>query len=534
MIESKQPSRTQNRWIALSATTALLLICAILQRHSGAYSSDLAGHSDEPAHVVTGLMVYDYLGHLLRPGASRPSSPRAFAESYYVHYPKVAIGRWPPLFYLIQAIWMFAFGETKAALLVLMLVTTAATAALLFHVMQEINGAFAAFIMATAFLLFPISQQSLFAVMPDALLALLFCAATAVGGGALEGRPRWWIAYGVLTVTAILVHGRGVVLILVPWIAILLAGKIGLFKHRALWIPSVVALLLILTWMHFFRQTGRLSIAALVEAATAFPLQAFQCLGPVFFSLTVLGAITARYRAEPRWAFVTGVLLGTWGLFSIAIVPWDDRYLTPALPACVVLAACGLSFLARIAAALRLPPPVTVTALVMLAAAASLMRALPLMRKPDLAYESLVGEILKGPDGDKLVYLVAGDAIHEGDFIASLAMREPAAKHIVLRSTKAFAKTDWPQSVYEPFVQSTAAMAAFLKESWISLVIIQEGGVRPDLDMLRTTMPDSGWLRVPAPAGTLVYRRTTPLPPGEITIRIDMRRKLGKYLTVTP
>ena len=95
-------SMTAYRKSRTAAAIALpVLLTAILQWRSGAYSSDLATNSDEPAHVVSGLMVHDYAARLLNLTAlSLPVNLRAFAEAYYVHYPKVAIGHWPPSFYL--------------------------------------------------------------------------------------------------------------------------------------------------------------------------------------------------------------------------------------------------------------------------------------------------------------------------------------------------------------------------------------------------------------------------------------------------
>ena len=87
---------------------------------------------------------------------------------------------------------------------------------------------------------------------------------------------------------------------------------------------------------------------------------------------------------------------------------------------------------------------------------------------------------------------------------------------------------------YRPLFKSSTDMVAYLNQSWISLVVIQEDCARPDAEMLRAAMIESKWSQLPAPSGTLVYRRTTPLPPGQIRIRLDMRTKLGKYLEATP
>jgi hypothetical protein len=132
------------------------------------------------------------------------------------------------------------------------------------------------------------------------------------------------------------------------------------------------------------------------------------------------------------------------------------------------------------------------------------------------------------------VYLVGGDAEHEGSFIEDVAFDDQAAKHFVVRSTKALIKTDWSMSYYQPLYRSAADMAAFLNQSRISLVVVQEGLARPDLQMLSAAAVQAAWSPVPAPSGTLAWRRTTPLPPGEVRVSVDMRDKLGKYLSAGP
>ena len=154
----------------MAVAVILFSFTATLQWQSGAYTSDLSSDEDEPAHVVSGLMVHDYAANLFKRGAlSMPLTPRAFAEAYYVHYPKVAIGHWPPLFYLVQASWMFVFGRTKSALLLLMLVVMTATALLIWRqVSRDTDSQIAAASAAVIFLMLPISQQALFGVLPDA------------------------------------------------------------------------------------------------------------------------------------------------------------------------------------------------------------------------------------------------------------------------------------------------------------------------------------------------------------------------------
>src|SRR5688572_12835379 len=81
----------------LSAALMFLALALALQIVRGSYHDEFNGSPDEPAHFVTGLMVRDYVANGL------PGSPMAFARDYYLHYPKVAFGQWPPILYVVQA-----------------------------------------------------------------------------------------------------------------------------------------------------------------------------------------------------------------------------------------------------------------------------------------------------------------------------------------------------------------------------------------------------------------------------------------------
>src|ERR1700722_397874 len=95
-------SVTPRRKSAWSTFLAAALICGTvgsLQVYRNGYRSSLANHPDEAGHFVSGLCVLDYLR------AGWGTNPIRFVESYYAHYPKVAIGHWPPMFFVMQAAW---------------------------------------------------------------------------------------------------------------------------------------------------------------------------------------------------------------------------------------------------------------------------------------------------------------------------------------------------------------------------------------------------------------------------------------------
>ena len=90
---------------------AIVLVLILLFHWSlGTYASDFGRYQDEGAHYITGLLVRQF--------ALTPSSwmhPMAFAKDYYVHYPKVSFGQWPPLFYIMQTAWTIPFGPSRLA-----------------------------------------------------------------------------------------------------------------------------------------------------------------------------------------------------------------------------------------------------------------------------------------------------------------------------------------------------------------------------------------------------------------------------------
>jgi len=75
-------------WLALLVAAAIAV-----QVFAGAYRAETGNYSDESAHFMNALLLRDYVtqafGH----------RPFAFAEQYYLSYPKIAPLMWPPFFH---------------------------------------------------------------------------------------------------------------------------------------------------------------------------------------------------------------------------------------------------------------------------------------------------------------------------------------------------------------------------------------------------------------------------------------------------
>jgi len=63
-------------------------------------------NGDETRHVMTGVFVRDAITDITESAAD----PRGYASRYYVQYPALGIIIWPPVFYMVEGLAMWAFG----------------------------------------------------------------------------------------------------------------------------------------------------------------------------------------------------------------------------------------------------------------------------------------------------------------------------------------------------------------------------------------------------------------------------------------
>ncbi|RYD35713.1 MAG: phospholipid carrier-dependent glycosyltransferase, partial [Verrucomicrobiaceae bacterium] len=213
----------------------LLALTLMLQIRSGAYQSDFGGHADEAAHVVTGLMVRDYLAGPLWSGIH----PMRYAEEYYNRFPKVAIGHYPPAFYLVEGVWLLP-SRTKTALLLLPAFLTAFTGWIVFMAGRRLMSFSAALAAAVLFTLMHLVQSYTAIVMSDMLLVIWCLLATLAFARFLStGSAKWSLAFGTLAAAAILTKGSGLLLALVPPAAILLTGRWKTALAPKLWLAPL-------------------------------------------------------------------------------------------------------------------------------------------------------------------------------------------------------------------------------------------------------------------------------------------------------
>src|SRR5438552_6686117 len=208
---------------------AVALILA-LQWHSKAFASEFTSISDESAHYVTGLMLRDYILH------GWPEHPMSYATRYYAHYPRVALGHWPPVFYLVQAFWTIPFGVSRISLIVLM----AAIGGALLTTTHAVASRYFPRWLCWSLMVFLASLHSVQAltgaVMSEVLVAVLVLWSILTFEEYLRA-PRWQPAAGfaLLASATILTKGTGLALAPIPISAAILSRDPKLYRRASFW-----------------------------------------------------------------------------------------------------------------------------------------------------------------------------------------------------------------------------------------------------------------------------------------------------------
>ena len=493
--------------IALAVGIALSLAALLLQAHAGAYQSEFGAHADEPAHVVTGMMVRDYLAG----GMLEGTSPMKFARDYYERYPKVALGHYPPAFYVIEGIWLIP-SRSPAATLVLMAVMAATAAFLTWRAALHHDLPHSlAWIPAALFITHPLVRIYTAIVMSDLLLVIFCLLATGAWRRFLgSSSTRDALTFGLWAAAAILTKGSGLFLALLPPLSIALSGKWQLLKSRSLWLAPIPVIVLAMPWMVATRHItaeGMSHVPLPEYIAGAIPFFARNLIGEfgwIACLLTLAACASAAIlalRGRPvddstacHVAIIVGLLV-----FYIAIPSGlDARYFLPLVPSLFLLVTDAARRLADLIAG-RLspasPPPqrtTIATAGTCLLAAAIWLESTRPVSKSFGGYAEVIEAIAAEPSdlagGEQIDILVASAPHGEGSAITA-AVFSPDAPIRIHRSTKALIDTDWLGREPRPVAPAGEELWRHVRELGIEWILLEEIDGQPQVELLEQSLP---------------------------------------------
>jgi hypothetical protein len=462
------------------AFAVLLGLVVALQVAGGAYASGFGGYPDEPAHVVTSLMVRDFIAGL------DFRHPLQFAQQYYFHYPKVAIGVWPPVFYAALGTWFLIVGSSRTTAIIFIAVIAAATASLIYLTGRRLIGRRAGLLAAVLFVASPLVQESSARVMTEHLSTLGMLVSTlCFARFARTGRTGDGVAFGAVATVAILTHGNAWALALVPGITIALTNRWHLLRRVGLWLAAVPVLVLCIPWYAFAPSIvgGRVGgvVSLLVEAAPGYARFIYLGVGLPVVLFALLGVwatvirITPRANVAPEWAALAALAIALFVLHCVLPIPVDSRFMVLLIPSLVLFSTAGIEEIAR------WPAARSSTAVVRVGLSAALIAAfgvesfaLPLQLRNG-GYEALVQDVEARLSRVPQIWLVSSDAAGEGCLVAAVALGEPRRPgSYVLRGKTILAGGDWFWRNTEDRFDTPEKLAALLDDLSVTIVVIDD------------------------------------------------------------
>jgi hypothetical protein len=505
---------------------------------SGAWSAGFSG-ADEPAHFLNTYLVADYL-------RSAPGShPMAFAAEFYLHYPKISIGHWPPAYYALLSPFFLilpATPQTAFALNLLVSALPALLGGLLVGRLYDVRLALAG---SAAIALTPVMLEAQSFFMLDAAVAAAALAATLIWTAHAD-RPVWWkpFTFALVAATAVLIKGNGWLLLFVPPLHLLLTGRWRMLLSPWPWAAAGLAGLLVGPW--YWLTAGIAADGFNYAPGLGYALEALGYdLAALAANVTWPGLALAAWGAisgwrlrrdrPSEWNLIAGciaLVFATLLLQSLVPVDLDPRYMAPAIPPLVLLAFRGA------AALLPRHRSAAVAAAALLIVLPGALHLLTREAKGGFRMEEAAALVPPGP----AAWLIDGSSGAEGAFVAAMAVRDPGLQRYAVRSSKLLAVSDFMGTDYRLVTDDPADALARIRGLGIDGIAISRAGGEPAFPHSRLLAraladPRSPYRLVASlphrgrPGTTLVYRARAPVAPNVPAIRaLGLPGKAGSVL----
>jgi hypothetical protein len=534
------------------ATLGLILGAALaIQIFAGAYRVERGSYPDEAAHFLNGMLVRDYVREAL--GAN----PVAFAESYYLRFPKIAPGMWPPLFHGVLGVVLLPGWSPQIVALGLVGFALGWAAWRLHDILSRTAGRAAGLLAVSLFLLTPVVVQLSSAVMLDIVIAAWAIEATYwLARYAASGARRHAVIFGLLTAFCCLTKGNGVALVLAPPFLILLTRRYDLLRRSGLYIAAAIVVLLAVPPLAIsFRldaAIGDFGPVHLSDASirTSFYLRYIaQQMGIVVALLAAVGLWrvirTTRGPAveEPPWNAALASLLLAGLTFHLANphLVYAGRYVTLVMPALLGLAVTGAYAITN---ALPSRRQQVIRAAIAVAACAAFVASHPRVpRRSPMGYRAIVDQLdaQRQLAGRRL--LIVSDEGGEGALVSEVATRGTTPSPAVIRGSKLLASDDWGGRFFRQRFTAPSAVLQSLEDLHVGYVLLDRspGALRlaywpqvremldrhPDrVERLTSFEPGSGVAARPIEVYRLRFQSDGPAAP----IDVDLNYSLGRVL----
>ena len=535
-------------WLGLLLTAAIAL-----QVFAGAYRTETGNYSDESAHFMNALLLRDYVTHAFGHG------PLAFAEQYYLSYPKIAPLMWPPFFHLLLGLFLLPGWPPHQAALVFLAAAAALTAYRLSRFARLYSSRTVSIALAALFLVSPIIVDLSTAVMVDLVLIGLGLEATWwLARYYVSGETRHGLLFGLFATCCCMTKGNGVAITLVPVLLMLATGRAHLLRTRGLYTAAAMVALVAGPFAYISYRlcdsmgdfTGGGGTHTLSRGVD-FAVFLFHELTPVPFALALLGGAVAVRRAwtwPPAMRTIAPaalVALAAAGVLFHTVLPleyYSGRYVALAVAPLFALVPLGMAALIDLAGYPALDRRATTAVLLVAILSVVLMHPALAARRP-LGFAEIVENLgTAGLAGQRV--LVISDEMGEGAFVTETAIRQPRPVPTVVRGSKLLADGDWMNNNLQTLFGSTAETLKQIEDLHIDLLVFDRSPESQELSYwshVQAVVDQAGDRLVPVQATRVdavsgptrpitVYRvaHHSPGPPAKL--RLNLRYSIGKIL----
>ena len=534
----------QTRRIAVPlAVVATSIVVYVTSLASGGAPSELTTAPDEAAHYVTALMIRGYLASGL------DGDPRAFAEQYYLYYPKVGFGVWPPLFHLLLGVWLLVAGSSLSSALLWMSLTTTIVGVLLFCGTRRSLGWPLATATVVWFITMPGVQLSMSSVMLDMMCALFLLAAALSFARYMDTestRDALW--FSILASAAILTKYNGLALALLPPIAIVAARRWQLLRRGSFWLMPVVVAVFCGPWYVLQRNMVRYAAepvptgSAWLVASRDNLAEIVAQVGIAAVPLIVIGFVVRVVRRPAHhtlWASLFALAVALWVFHSVVYPITGSRYFIAPFACAALFAAAGLHWVATHAPWPRLSRPEHRRWCAAGALAALVLVTFSSPPRIERGFADAARVVLPRLPATNVTTLVSSDPVGEGAFVAYVAEHEPSPRSFVLRGSKLFASDTWMGLNYFVRYQDSQSILAALDMARVEFVVLDDASQELHHRLLTEAVSTSDeWglmrpTRVPesqVAQRVRIYARASPLPPGSPRFELQTGYTIGHTL----
>ncbi len=535
----------------------LFFVCQVaLQFAGGVFSNEFGGYSDEAGHYITGLLMHDYFTDI------KYVSPMEYAENYYLHYPKVALGHWPPFFYITQFFWTIFFPVSRISMMLLIAFITTLLSGTVYLILKRCSGSLMGIGGGILLIVLPLVQKWSGMLMAEMLVALLCLWAVLCLGRFIDTEKwQWSIGFGVFSTLAILTKGNGLVLLLTVPFALFFGRRFYLVKRLSTWYPLFMVLLLCGPWYWVTLNTvrngmmeGSPTLGFIVTAIPFYSAGLVNIVGLGLFPLVVVGLIILVIRpylnkeTDGKWASLGALLVCVWLFHVVVPAGLEARHLITAVPVLVILIVAGLKSISKKIPFRNFTGRKKELILTIVLTLVFLFETFDIPNKAFYGFDKIAQQLLSDIALRNSVILISSDARGEGAFISEVAMREQRPSHIVLRVSKILSTSRWDGSNLHLIYNTPEEIADYLYKIPVEIVVIdmsvsekkpsrQHSLLKESLEVYSDRWECIGYYSITRdgveyPNALLVYAQKGIEKRKSGSIRLDMREMLGKFVEI--